>query len=303
MLGSKWEAATATVVSAETDPGATPVHRYQIEVRKKNGEVLTSSVSEQSPVVRAVGSTAHCEVHTKTGEVRLAASRADSIRGMVNMAQAIRDGATGGAAGAAGGLAAGLVGMLANQQGGTVSVTGAGGQNVPTNVDPNEIRSLTHAMIAGSPEEKQAARERLMQIRAQAMNQQGGVGPQQQQGGFGAQQQQTGFGGQQAAQGGFSGAGPGTFDDIGTPGNPASPGAGGPGALGQQGGFAAAAPNPFSSAQPSPASAQSSFGSFDMGSGQGSREERLAKLQQLLNKGILTESEYETQRQQIINGG
>ena len=41
---------------------------------------------------------------------------------------------------------------------------------------------------------------------------------------------------------------------------------------------------------------------FDAGAGQGTVQDRLARLQQLLDKGILTESEYQAQRQQIISG-
>jgi hypothetical protein len=313
MLRHKWEAATATILNVQSEPGTTPVHHYQVEVRKQNGEVTTSRVSEQSQIMRAVGEKLNVEMHSQTGELRIHGSRADALRGVVNMAQAMRDMGTAGTGGAAGGLAAGvagLAGMLAGQQGNNpVNVMGPGGQNVPMNLDPNEMRSLTHALIAGSPAEKQAARQRLQEIKSQAQQQaanpqggygaqqqQGGFGQQQQQGGYGAQQQQSGSGqqqaqggfGQQQAQGGFSGAGPSSFDDIGTPRNAAGPGAGSAGALNQQGGFS---------------SAQSSFGSFNMGSGQGSREERLAKLQQQFNKGILTESEYEAQRQQVINGG
>jgi hypothetical protein len=43
-------------------------------------------------------------------------------------------------------------------------------------------------------------------------------------------------------------------------------------------------------------------GAFDTSGGPGAVEERLARLQQLLGKGILTESEYQAQRQQVISG-
>ena len=45
-----------------------------------------------------------------------------------------------------------------------------------------------------------------------------------------------------------------------------------------------------------------SFSSFDTGAGEGSVEQRIARLAQLLDKGILTESEFEAQRQQVIDG-
>jgi hypothetical protein len=40
---------------------------------------------------------------------------------------------------------------------------------------------------------------------------------------------------------------------------------------------------------------------FDIGGGQGSVEERLATLKQLHDKGVLTDTEYEAKRQQIIS--
>jgi hypothetical protein len=43
-------------------------------------------------------------------------------------------------------------------------------------------------------------------------------------------------------------------------------------------------------------------GAFDGGGGPGSAEERLAQIKQLLDKGILSESEYQAKRQQIIDG-
>jgi hypothetical protein len=47
---------------------------------------------------------------------------------------------------------------------------------------------------------------------------------------------------------------------------------------------------------------QPTFSTFGGGAGQGTAEHRLATLQQLLDKGMLTQSEYETKRQQIIDG-
>jgi hypothetical protein len=43
-------------------------------------------------------------------------------------------------------------------------------------------------------------------------------------------------------------------------------------------------------------------GAFDSGGGPGSVEERLAQIKQLLDKGILSESEYQAKRLQIIDG-
>jgi hypothetical protein len=56
--------------------------------------------------------------------------------------------------------------------------------------------------------------------------------------------------------------------------------------------------------QPAPVSpyspSTSSFGAFDTSGGQGTKDERIARLQQLLDKGILTESEFGARRQQIL---
>jgi hypothetical protein len=49
------------------------------------------------------------------------------------------------------------------------------------------------------------------------------------------------------------------------------------------------------------ASVPRSQGSFSADAGHGTVEERIAELQQLLSKGILTESEYQAQRQRIIS--
>ena len=203
--------------------------------------------------------------------------------------------------------------------GASMQVTGPGGQQVPVAMQPNEIRNLAQAMMSGDAASRQAAMERIRQIKQQ-VQQQAGLQPGMGQRGMG---QPGGAPGGPAPVEGFSGSsGPSTFDDIGTPRTPASTGGpvpsqagsgfgsfGGPTGSNQPGGFGQ--PTSFgssggtgSSGGPDPyrPPAPSSFGSFDHGAGQGTQQERLAKLQQLLDKGILTESEYQAQRQQVING-
>ncbi len=64
-----------------------------------------------------------------------------------------------------------------------------------------------------------------------------------------------------------------------------------------------AAPSPYQQVSPQmPGSMPTAFGSFDTGAGGGTVEQRIARLQQLLDKGILTESEFAAQRQQVIRG-
>jgi len=65
------------------------------------------------------------------------------------------------------------------------------------------------------------------------------------------------------------------------------------------------APDPCPHVSPPPVGSPSTFGSggsFDFGAGEGTTEQRIARLQQLLDRGILTESEFQAQRQQIIGG-
>jgi hypothetical protein len=59
---------------------------------------------------------------------------------------------------------------------------------------------------------------------------------------------------------------------------------------------------PGQSARPGYTSPAPAAGAFDSGGGHGSAEERLAQIKQLLDKGILSESEYQAKRQQIIDG-
>jgi hypothetical protein len=314
MLGNKWERASARILSVESRPdpaGALQqVHNYQVEVRKQNGEVRVGTFAEKSQLLHDVGSVLDVEVHSKSGEIRRSGgSRPDSVRGVVNMAQMIREAGTGGPGGIVGGLAggvAGLAGMLAGGQGGGpqgggpqvfVGGQGGGGQFVPMNVQPNEVQNLARALMTGTPAEKVAARARMQEIKAQAqqqaMNQQSGFGGQQQSG-FGGQQQ-SGFGGQQqSGMGGPQQSGFGGQQQSGFGGQQQS-GMGGP----QQSGFGGQQPT---SPPPGPFFSESSFGSFNTGADQGTREQRMARIQEQYNKGILTESEFEAQRRQILNG-
>ena len=307
MLGHKWEPAEGTIVEAQTLSGHRhgieaalhAEHRYVIEVRKPTGETIRGTVTEKSMRAHVVGQTVRVEVHGKNNEIRLDPNaRIDSVREMVNMAEQMRGAAGGmGATGAAGAVgAAGLAGALGAVLGGTgapsVHVIGPGGQELPLGAIQGsaEVGGLAQAMMSGDPAARQAAIDLLRQIKAQVHEQSAG---------------QTG----QPA--------PSTFDDIG----PAST-AGTFGDPVHETFSQPPAPSPYnqptapsSFSQPSAPSSfgqvtpptsfgsPSSFDSFGGGAGAGSSQERVAKLQQLLDKGILTESEFQTQRQQVLNGG
>lgn len=90
---------------------------------------------------------------------------------------------------------------------------------------------------------------------------------------------------------------PGTFDPISAgrsrPGGPT-------GAFGEPVGSFALGDSADSFALGDPADSFGAFGAFDIG--KESADQRIARLRQLLEKGQLTESEFQAQRQQIISG-
>jgi hypothetical protein len=234
MLGHKWESAHGTIVESHSGPasghrpGAAqhPEHRYVIEVRKPAGAVIRGEVTEKNGLAHAVGTTIGVEVHTKTGEIRLDPNaRAEPVRGMPNLAG---------------------------------HVTGPGGEELPVHMEPGEISNLARAKSSGDQAARQAAIDRLRELRDHARDR--------------AARQQ---------------AAPRT-------------------AVGQPAGFSSfSEPAGFAPvSQPAPASpympGTSSLGAFDTSGGQGTKDERIARLQQLLDKGILTDSEFQAQRQQIL---
>jgi hypothetical protein len=162
------------------------------------------------------------------------------------------------------------------------------------------MSNLAQSIRSGDPAARQAAIDRLHQLRDQARQQ-------------AAEQRHLAGSGPIPAAEGFSGSsGPSTFDEIGAPRHIPAPSAGAFGepaaAFGEPAGSFSfgqpATPSPYQQVSPPmPGSTPASFGSFNTGSGEGTVEQRIAKLQQLHDKGILTESEFEAQRQQVINGG
>jgi hypothetical protein len=243
MLGHKWESARGTIVEAHSRPasghslGAAqyPECRYVIEVRKPTGAVIRGEVTERSVFLHAVGTTIGVEVHAKTGEIRLDPDAvADPVRGMPTMAD---------------------------------HVIGPGGQELPVHMEPGEIGNLAQAVRSGDSAARQAAIDRLRELRDHARDR--------------AAQQQAAPGTAIGEPVGFSSfSEPAGFSSFSEP-----------------AGFAPISqPAPVSPYPPS----VSSFGAFDTSGGQGTKDERIARLQQLLDKGILTESEFGAQRQQIL---
>jgi hypothetical protein len=234
MLGHKWESARGTIVEAHSGPASGPglgaaqhpEHRYVIEVRGPTGAVIRGEVTEKSVFVHPVGTAIGVEVHAKTGEIRLDPNaRADSVRGMANLAD---------------------------------HVIGPGGQELPVHMEPGEISNLAQAVRSGDPAARQAAIDRVRELRDHARDR--------------AAQQQAAPGTAVAEPVGFS-------------------------SFSEPAGFAPVSqPAPVSPYSPS----TSSFGAFDTSGGQGTKDERIARLQQLLDKGILTESEFGARRQQIL---
>jgi hypothetical protein len=247
MLGHKWESARGTIVEAHSRPasghslGAAqyPECRYVIEVRKPTGAVIRGEVTERSVFLHAVGTTIGVEVHAKTGEIRLDPDAvADPVRGMPTMAD---------------------------------HVIGPGGQELPVHMEPGEIGNLAQSVRSGDPAARQAAIDRLRELRDHARDR--------------AAQQQAG-GGPTSPAAGFS------EEPVGFSEEPV-----GFSSFSEPAGFAPVSqPSPVSPYSPS----MSSFGAFDTSGGQGTKDERIARLQQLLDKGILTESEFGAQRQQIL---
>jgi hypothetical protein len=157
-------------------------------------------------------------------------------------------------------------------------VLGPDGQELPVHMEPGEISNLAQAKRSGDPAANQAAIDRLRELREHARDR--------------AAQQQAG-GGPTSPAAGFSEEPVGFSEEpVGFSEEPV-----GFSSFSEPAGFAPVSqPSPVSPYSPS----MSSFGAFDTSGGQGTKDERIARLQQLLDKGILTESEFGAQRQQIL---
>ncbi len=298
MVGHKWEKVIARVAGVQLGgagdavpaPGSGPImaaeayREYVVDIRKPDGQDLRATVRDIGGMVYPVGWPVHVEVNFKSGEARLNShatkklalemmrdrpSAAAGAGGVVNVADQIRMQAAEMAGGAAGGWQTGPGGALGAAMGdASMHVVHLGGQQIwLTASQQAEVRALTSAVLSGDPVARQAAKERFQQLKAEFAEQAGA---------------------------GFTAPGS-TFGPIGGTFEP--PAAFGPPTAAQP--FAAFDP-PIASGSPAAFGAQNAFDSF--GAGQSTAEERLTKLKQLFDKGILTESEYQAKRQEIING-
>ena len=296
MLGHKWEPAQGTIVEARAHHHE---RSYVIEVRKPTGEVVRGNVTEKGGFPHPVGAVVAIEVHSKSGEMRIDPSaRTDSIRGMMQVAEQMRASAgAAGAGGAVGGAAtiSALASALgaASQGGAAVHVLGPDGQELPVHVNPGDISSLAQAIKSGDPAARQAALDRLHELRDQGRQR------------AAAHPHPAGGPPMPGAEGFTGSAGPSTFDEIGGPRHIPASGAGAFGEPADAFSFGLpATPSPYQQVSPPiPDSTPMSSSAFDTGAGEGTVEQRIARLQQLLDKGILTESEFAAQRQQVIDGG
>jgi hypothetical protein len=282
MLGHKWEPAQGIIVRAETVPqhkhhhGADALRaerKYVVEVRKPNGDLITGTVVH-SGYPLAAGTTVQVEVHSKNNEIRLDPNAAAGPAGGMSMSDQIRDAAAAfdgrsGAAGSgiasmpgsAGGVAPGLAGLLGalGAAQGSVHVLGPGGQPITMSAaQGNEITQLAQAMMSGDPAARQAAVERIHQIKAE-------------------------FRSQVPGQPHLTPPPANSFDQ------PAST-------------FGQPAASSFDQPAPPTSGSMSAFDASDTG-GTGTAEQRIAMLAQQLDRGILTQSEFEARRQQILSGG
>lgn len=248
MRGHQWASTEGTIVDVSSRRHE---HTYTIEAHNGRGVHIRGMVRHKSPAAYPVGSRVRIEID-EHNQMRFDANSpgGDPLIAVMSMSDQIAEaaaafdnpwaasgpdfgtppgleirtsgGATirigsganirlGGAAGGFSGLADGLAGLASASGGTTAHVIGPDGQPVP--LDSAEIARLTQAMLSGDPAAKQAAIERLHEIKSAA-----------------------------------------TGQGTATPGPEAGP----------------------------------------------SAEQRLAALDHLLNKGMVTQSEYETQRQRII---
>jgi hypothetical protein len=286
MRDHQWQPAEGTIVDAQSRHHE---HHYTIEVTNSDGLQIQRTIKHRSPSAYPVGARVRVEV-SRTNEVRFDpnAPGGDPLIGTMSMSDQIQQasaafdgpgvggpdfgpsfgtfgsggtvfGPGAGASGGIGGIFGDLAGTFGAMSGGmTAQVIGPGGRQLP--FDPAEVSQLTQAIMSGDPAARQAAIQRLHEIRAAALGGMTGQRPDP-----GAMGPGAGFGGSSLDQG-ASGFNQGGNFDQGASFN-SSPASGGSGA-----------------------------------DDHGTVPERLARLQQLLSQGVLTQSEYDTQRQRIIEG-
>jgi hypothetical protein len=322
VFGHKWEPAEGTVVECRPDEMAlagttdqSPVHVYVVDVRKANGQVERATVRGSAGMPLAVGTMVRLEINAKTGEARFDPSarnvRTGSVRDAIRLAEQVRHAQRAGGGAAA--VAAALSGMpqgIGIQQAGP-GQPGGPGMRV---VSGGEAAELMQELLSGNAGDRAAAIEKLQSLRSQAagqagtpdpMNPSGGFNPPptfDQVGGFNAPPTPSSFG----PVGGFNTPpAPSSFDPVGGFNPPPAPSFDpvgnfdpppAPSSFDQAGNFdPPPIPNTFDQA-----GGFGTSGSFGQ-AGQSSAADRIAKLQGLRDKGLITPSEFDVQRQRILD--
>jgi Short C-terminal domain len=309
VFGHKWEPAEGTIVEvrpAETAFGRASGHGlgpvYAVDVRQANGEVARATVTGPAGPPLAVGTTVRLEVNAKSGEARFDPSagnfRAGGVRDAMKLAEQIRQAQRAGGGAAAAALSGFPQGM--HIQPGMPGQPGASGMRV---VGGGEAAELVQELLSGNAADRAAAIERLKGLRSGAAGQAsvpaGPANPLTPPGGFNpppAFDQAGGVNTPPAPRtfdpvGGFSTPpAPRTFDQAGAFNTPPAPST-----FGQVGGFdQPPAPSTFD-----PVGGFGTAGSVGQ-AGQASAADRIAKLQELRDKGLITGPEFEAQRQRIL---
>jgi Short C-terminal domain len=276
VFGHKWEPAEGTIVEvrpAETAFGRASGHGlgpvYVVDVRQANGEVVRATVTGPAGPPLAVGAAVRLEVNAKTSEARFDPNagnfRAGGVRDAMKLAEQIRQAQRAGGGAAAAALSGFPQGMHIQQ--GMPGQPGAAGMRV---AGGGEAAELVQELLSGNATDRAAAIERLKGLRSGAAGQAsvpaGPANPLTPPGGFNP---------------------PPTFDQAGAFTTPPAPSTFDP-----VGGF---------STPPAPGTFDPVGGSGAAGqAGQASAADRIAKLQELRDKGLITGPEFEAQRQRIL---
>jgi hypothetical protein len=321
MFGHKWVQAPATIMADQTtEQGPNVEHEYVIDVQAPRSGVVQKTIKLPGGFMFPVGTVISVQYDVKSGEVRF-----DPDNQQVTLSAAGPARAAGFGAGGRGGL--GAIMSAAAGGGGLMQVLNAALQasgssaQLPPGAEP-QIAALLQTMRSGDKSQRLAAITQLRQMAASlgvtdmaALGGLGGLGGLLGQAGGEARiPEMFGPGGPGPAGPGGPGApaAPGPFGPAGAGGTgPASPAAPPGGFFGQvppAGGQAspAAPPGGFGPGQPAGGPAAPPGGFFGQaqqaapdGGGTG-QAERLSRLQALHDQGLLSSTEFQAQRQRII---
>ena len=303
----QWEHAQGTIIEYGPDEMAlvgdldqSPVHVYLIHVLLPSGQVTRATVRGSSGVPLPIGTVVAVEVNRTSQAIRfdpqastpagaMAAGISASMHSPRSTAEALKLAATLRAQMASGGPAAAAAAAAAAMQHGTGTAAGPG-MHV---VGGPEAAQLMQEMFSGDPAQRAAAIEHLRQLRS-------GMAA-------GVTGHTAADGIPPTAPGSFTT--PSTFDPVTPSGSFSTPAT--PGTFGQVTPPSFSTPSTFDQVTPpgsfaapvtpSTFDAVSPINTFASGSGAGSPADRIAKLQELRDKGLITAPEFEAQRQRILD--